>query len=153
MNKDHDPLPQINLALLFVDASRLPVYYRKLPGNISDVKTVQNMLADIDFLELNKVKLVMDRGFYSEANINELYKRHYKFLIAAKTSLKLVKKELDKVRTTMVSRPHYSSKHGLYYDSFMVDWDYSETKKRTCEIIKDTRRLSALSCIFVRKPM
>ncbi len=141
VNKDHDPLPQINLALLFGDASRLPVYYRKLPGNISDVKTVQNMLADIDFLELNKVKLIMDRGFYSEANINELYKRHYKFLIAAKTSLKLVKKKLDKVRATMVSRPHYSSKYGLYYDSFLVDWDYSETKKRTGEIIKDTRRL------------
>jgi len=141
VNKDHDPLPQINLALLFGDASRLPVYYRKLPGNISDVKTVQNMLADIDFLEFNKVKLVMDRGFYSEENINELYKRHYKFLIAAKTSLKLVKKELDKVRTTMVSRSHYSSKYGLYYDSFLVDWDYSETKKRSGEIIKDTRRL------------
>lgn len=141
VNKDHDPLPQINLALLFGDASRLPVYYRKLPGNISDVKTVQNMLADIDFLELNKVKLVMDRGFYSEENINELYKKHYKFLIAAKTSLKLVKKELDKVRTTMISRPHYSSKHGLYYDSFLVAWDYSETKKRSGEIIKDSRRL------------
>lgn len=141
VNKDHDPLPQINLALLFGDASRLPVYYRKLPGNISDVKTIQNLLADIDFLELNKVKLVMDRGFYSEANINEFYKKHYKFLIAAKISLKFVKKELDKVRSTMVSRPHYSSKYELYYDSFMVDWNYSETKKRTGEIVKDTRRL------------
>lgn len=141
VNKDHDPLPQINLALLFGDASRLPVYYRKLPGNISDVKTIQNLLADIDFLELNKVKLVMDRGFYSEANINELYKKHYKFLIAAKISLKLVKKKLDKVRATMISRPYYSSKYGLYYDSYMVDWNYSETKKRTGEIVKDTRRL------------
>ena len=45
-NKDHDPLPQLNLALLFGDNSRLPVYYRKLLGNISDVKTIQNLLAD-----------------------------------------------------------------------------------------------------------
>ncbi len=103
--------------LFFGDASRLPVYYRKLPGNIPDVKTVQDMLADIDFLELNKVKLVMGLVFHSEANINELYQRLYKFLIAAKTSLELVKKKLDKVRTTMVSRPHYNSKHGIYYDS------------------------------------
>ena len=77
-NKDHDPLPQLNLALLFGENSRLPVYYRKLPGNISDVKTIQNLLADIDFLQIGKVKLVMDRGFYSENNINALYQKHYK---------------------------------------------------------------------------
>lgn len=52
--------------------------------------TIKKMLTDIDFLKLDKVKLVMDRGFYSEANINALYHKHYKFLIAAKTSLKFV---------------------------------------------------------------
>ena len=31
MNKENDTLPQINLALLFGESSRLPVYYRKLP--------------------------------------------------------------------------------------------------------------------------
>jgi transposase len=43
MNKDHDPLPQINLALLFGEESNLPFYYRKLAGNIQDVKTVKNL--------------------------------------------------------------------------------------------------------------
>lgn len=62
MNKDLDQLPQINLALFFGQASWLPVYFRKMPGNISDVKTIQNMLADIDFLQLDKVKLIMERG-------------------------------------------------------------------------------------------
>jgi transposase len=47
VNKEHDPLPQINLALLFGESSRLAVCYRKLPGNMSDVKTIGNMLADI----------------------------------------------------------------------------------------------------------
>ncbi|MDQ8738794.1 IS1634 family transposase [Paenibacillus sp. LHD-38] len=141
MNKDHDRLPQINLALLFGQTSGLPVYYRKLPGNIADVKTIQNMLADIDFLHLNKVKLIMDRGFYSEENINALYEKHYKFLIAAKTSLTFVKKKLDEVRSTMVTRKHFSSRHGLYYDSFMIDWNYKQTKKRSGDVVKDTRRM------------
>ena len=139
-NKDHDHLPQINLALLFGETSGLPVYYRKLPGNIADVKTIQNLLADIDFLQLGKVKLVMDRGFYSEKNINALCQKHYKFLIGSKTSLKFVQKQLDEVRDTMVSRPHYSSKHALYYDSYMMDWKYSETK-RTGEVIKSNKRI------------
>jgi transposase len=59
------------------------------------VKTIKNTLSDIDFLKLDKVKLVMERGFYSQDNINELYEKHYKFLMATKTSLKFVKKKLD----------------------------------------------------------
>jgi transposase len=141
LNKENDSLPQINLALLFGENSRLPVYYRKLPGNITDVKTLQNLLADIDFLNLEKVQLVMDRGFYSEGNINALFRQHYKFLIATRTSLLFVRRKLDEVRNSLVSRPHYSSKYGLYYDSFMLDWDYSETQKRSGEVTNDNRRI------------
>lgn len=140
-NKDHDHLPQINLALLFGENSRLPVYYRKLPGNIPDVKTIQNMLADIDFLQISKIKLVMDRGFYSENNINALYQKHYKFLIATKNSLKFVQKKLNEVRDTIVSRPSYSSKYQLYYHSSMIDWNYSEVKKRSGDILTSERRM------------
>jgi hypothetical protein len=46
MNKEHDHLAQLNLALVFGQESSLPFYYRKLPGNVTDVKTVRNMLAD-----------------------------------------------------------------------------------------------------------
>jgi transposase len=140
-NKEHDPLPQINLALLLGETSRLPVYYRKLAVNISDVKTIDKLLADIDFLQLDKVKLVMDRGFFSEANINALYQKHHKFLIAAKTSLKIVSKKLEEVRSSMVTRSHHSSKQRVFYDSHTIDWDFTETKRRSGEIIKGTRRM------------
>jgi len=54
----------------------LPVYYRKLPGNISDVTTVNKLLIDIEYLGFKKVKLVMDRGFYSaDGEIYLLYKK------------------------------------------------------------------------------
>lgn len=39
-NKDNNKLLQINLALLFGEESGLLFYYRKLSGNIPDVKTV-----------------------------------------------------------------------------------------------------------------
>ena len=141
MNKDHDFLPQINLAMIFGESSRLPVCFRKLPGNIADVTTVFNLLEEMDFLKTGRVKLVMDRGFYSEANINELYRRHYKFLMAAKKSLKFVGKKLEEVRSAMVSRAHYSSRYGIYYDTCLIDWNYSETKPRSGAVVKDTRRM------------
>lgn len=41
MNKDHENLPQINLALLFGETTGLPVCYRKLPGDVKDVVTCE----------------------------------------------------------------------------------------------------------------
>ena len=54
-----DDLPQINLALLYGEISRQPVYYRNLTGNITDVKLVKNLLQDINFLPLRKLSFVM----------------------------------------------------------------------------------------------
>jgi transposase len=42
-NREHDTLAQINLALLFGEDSGLPFYYRKLSGNIPDVKTLKRL--------------------------------------------------------------------------------------------------------------
>jgi transposase len=141
MNKDHEPLPQINLALLFGEESNLPFYYRKLAGNIPDVKTVKNLLADMDFFGYDKIKLVMDRGFYSEANINDLYHNHLKFLIAAKKSLKFVEAELDRVRDSIRSWINYNQKHDLYAVSAKIDWNYSQERPYKGDILQEKRRM------------
>lgn len=140
-NKEHDPLAQINLALLFGEQSGLPVCYRKLPGNISDVKTVQQLLKEVDFLEMDKVNLVMDRGFYSADNINALYRNHHKFLISTKTSLKFIKSKLDDFRSDFACRANWHSKTGLYAKTFTMDWDYTEKKVRTDEVNHNKRRM------------
>lgn len=140
-NKDDDNLPQINLALLFGEVSKLPFYYRKLPGNITDVTTVKNLLADMNFLGYDKVKLVMDRGFYSEVNINGLYQNHYKFLIATKISLKFIKKELDKVVDTLNTWPNYSDKYQLYCVMIPTTWNYSQQRPYKGDTITSERRM------------
>mgnify|MGYP007111982737 FL=1 len=45
-NKEHDRLAQLNLLLVFGEASGLPFYDRKLAGNIPDVTTVKTLLAE-----------------------------------------------------------------------------------------------------------
>ena len=140
-NKEGDSLPQINLALLYGEESMLPVYYRKLAGNITDVKTIENLVKDVDFLKLEKLKLVMDRGFYSEKNINDLMKHHHKFLIGARLSLNLVSSRLNKIRDDFVTRFNYNSELKLYVMSFTEEWEYTEEKPRTGEVITDKRRI------------
>lgn len=96
----------------------LPVYYRKLAGYITDVKIMENLIKDIDFLKLDKLKLVMDRDFYSEKNINDLMKHHHKFLIGAKLSMSKVSDRLDKIRADFVTCYNYNSELKLYVMSF-----------------------------------
>ena len=140
-NKEGDSLPQINLALLYGEESMLPVYYRKLAGNITDVKTIENLVKDVDFLKLDKLKLVMDRGFYSEKNINDLMKHHHKFLIGVKMSLKFVSRILDRERDDFVTRFNYNSELKLYIKSFTEEWDYTEKKSRSGETVNGKRRI------------
>lgn len=140
-NKDREPLPQINLSLLFGQQSRLPFYYRKLAGNIPDVKTLRKLLLDMNSLGYNKIKVVLDRGFFSAANINDLYQHHIKFLIGAKLSLKLVKSNLDTVRDKMRNWAHYNQEYQLYAYTLPVNWDYVQERPYKGDTVKANRRM------------
>lgn len=111
---------------MFGEISNLPFYYRKLAGNISDSKTIKNLLVDLDLLGFSKVKLVMDRGFYSEDNINALFKEHLKFLFSAKMSLAFIRQELDTIYDEFRTFEHYSEKYELYYHTIQTKWHYTQ---------------------------
>lgn len=140
-NKDDDKLPQINLALLFGEESGLPFYYRKLAGNIPDVKTIRQLVRELDILGYNKVKLVMDRGFYSAGNINELYKNHYKFIIGASTALTCAKEFIREAAPRKDAYEYYSTDYELYAFSKTIAWDYEQKRPYKGDIIRDDRRM------------
>jgi len=127
MNKEHDLLDQINLSLVFGQTSRLPACYRIMPGNITDVKTVTKLIQDLATMGMGKVKLVMDRGYYSSENISALYRKHYKFLIAAKTSLKFIKTMIDEFRDRICSVENYLEQQDVYALSPRIGWQVSGT--------------------------
>ena len=140
-NKENDRLPQINLALVFGEESHLPFYYRQLSGNIPDSKTVKNLLADLKTLGFSKVKLVMDRGFYSESNINALYKNHLKFLLSVKTSLRFVRKELDVIYDGFRSFDCFNEQYELYSRTVQGEWNYTHERRYKQDTITTRKRL------------
>ena len=139
-NKENDRLQQLNLALIFGEESNLPFYYRKLPGNIPDVKTVKHLLSELQLLGYDKVKLVMDRGFYSQDNINGLFQNHLKFLIAVKISLKYVHGKLEESKDALHSWTNYNEKHELYAVTHTILWDYEQKRPYKGDVIKEKRR-------------
>lgn len=140
-NKDGDNLPQINLALLFGEQSDLPFYYRKLSGNIPDVKTVTELIRELDILGYRKVKLVMDRGYYSVENINGLYKQHYKFLVGANTTLSYAKAYIKEIGDAIRNYENYSDQYKVYYTSKSIAWDYTQERPYKGDVIKADRRM------------
>jgi len=140
-NKEHDQLEQINLALVFGHKSMLPVCYRILPGNITDVMTVKKTVRDLAAMGIGSVSLIMDRGFYSEENITALYKQHYRFIIAAKKSLKRVKAAINRIHDTLVRFEHYHEGQDIYYASELVKWEIKGTDTEGQETIQTHKRL------------
>ncbi len=140
-NKEDPSLPQLNLALVFGEESRLPFYYRVLAGNIPDSKTVAHLLNSLDVLGFSKVKLVMDRGFYSEANINALFKEHRKFLMSVRLSLSFVRTALDKVYDEFRSFERYSENYDLYYHTVSTQWNYAQKRPYKKDTLSSTKRV------------
>jgi transposase len=140
-NKEDDRLPQLNLALVFGQESNLPFYYRKLAGNIPDVVTIRHLIDELDILGYSKVKLVMDRGFYSEKNINSLYQSHMKFLLSVKMSLTFIRKELDTIYDSFRGFEHYSESHELYCRTVRTTWNYAQERPYKGDTLHEPRRL------------
>jgi transposase len=139
-NKEDDRLPQINLALLFGEESGLPFYYRKLAGNITDVKTVKQLMTEFDVMGYKKVRVVLDRGFYSKQNIDALYKSHQKFLIGVKLGLNYVKSVLEEERANLGLWSNLITSFGTHGICRQIDWEYEQERPYKGDTIKDTRR-------------
>lgn len=139
-NKEHDWMQQLNLALLFGEKSGLPFYYRKLPGNINDVKTVKQLVCEFNVMGYKKVNVVLDRGFYSKSNIDALYKNHQKFIIGTKLSLKYVKEILDEERENLKRWANLQTQYGAYGICRTIDWDYEQERPYKGDVISEKRR-------------
>lgn len=139
-NKENDYLPQINLALLFGAESGLPFYYRKLPGNITDVKTIKQLLREFDVMGYKKVNVLLDRGFYSKKNVDELYKSHQKFIMGVKLNLKYVKEVLEKERENLTLWSNLHAQFECYGICRAIKWDYEQVRPYKGDILKGKRR-------------
>ncbi len=140
-NKDYDPLPQINLALLYGQESGLPFYYRKLPGNISDVSTVKQLLKDMAFLGHKGIKFVFDRGFYSGKNINDLYSERLKFLMGVKLSLKYVREELENQRDDIRKWDNLLPEYDVFGLTIQTYWQFKHMRPKKNVVVTVKRKM------------
>lgn len=71
-NRDKESLPQVNIGMVFCEEKKLPVYYNLYGGSIVDVTTLKNCKKYLNSFGLKDFLFVLDRGFFSTANISEM---------------------------------------------------------------------------------
>ncbi|MDR2266640.1 MAG: transposase [Christensenellaceae bacterium] len=84
-DKDEIALPQINLAMVLDSTTNYPVCYEEFPGNI-DIDLIKQIVSKTANHGIEKLRLCLDNGFYSESNIEALVAEGFDFLIGLKPS-------------------------------------------------------------------
>jgi transposase len=108
-NRDGSNLPQLNLSMIMDKEKGIPVMYDIYPGSIVDVTTLKNTIKKIEAYGMENFTLVMDRGFFSKGNIEELLHEKLPFIMPATMSLKSVKELMSSVQKDIES-PEYLHK-------------------------------------------
>lgn len=129
-NKDGLPLPQINLAVVKDAGTGLPVGFKDLPGAVSDVSLVTGLIQDFRRLGATKMKLCMDRGFYSKANIDALMGAHLKFLIGVRIGIGYVRHAIADHGHGLRSWEHWDDTRGLYGLRLDHPWAWDRSHPR-----------------------
>ncbi|MDD3007185.1 MAG: IS1634 family transposase [Candidatus Pacebacteria bacterium] len=100
-NRDGLDLRQINLSLT-VDRTRgIPLWYEVYPGSIVDVSTLGRTITTLTESGVQDTALVMDRGFFSVANLDALLTSPYEFVLPPTTTMKTVKQAYAALHTTV----------------------------------------------------
>ena len=123
-NRDGEKLPQLNLAMLFGQKSALPVYYHRVPGSITDVSMLHNLILTFKKLDVKRLHFVMDKGFYSKKNLDELVEHRDHFTIGVPLSNKWLQHAIDDIRDTIHGPAGYRKLDDeiLYVHSRLYPW-------------------------------
>jgi transposase len=90
---------QFKLLCVVDQVKKIPLFYRFLPGNLSDVSTLQTTILELAAMGVKNSFVLLDAGYFSEKNIIELYNKEIGFLTRMPSS-RIIYKEiiLKKIR-------------------------------------------------------
>ncbi len=60
--------------------TKIPLFYRFLPGNITDVTTLERTIMELKEIGVKNSFILIDAGYYSESNIKGLFEKSIEFL-------------------------------------------------------------------------
>lgn len=105
-------LIQIGLGVSFENG--FPIFHKVYNGSISNIKVLEDMMR---IMAQRGIKtIIMDRGFYSEANVKDLHKLNIDMIVGVKQSIGIKKEILAHIDKEKI----YSSKHQVILKGTVV---------------------------------
>lgn len=114
---------QIRFLLVVDKKSKLPLFFRLLPGNIVDVSTLSNTLTQLKNHGVKDNFVCMDAGFFSEDNVKEMYAEKINFLTRLPSGRILYKNLIENHAQDLQSKPFMVKygKRGLFIKRVAID--------------------------------
>lgn len=103
--------------------TNLPLFYRYLPGNISDIITLEQTIAELKELGISNSFALVDAGYVSESNIKILYELQINFLTRLPSSRKIYKNLIREYGDNLEKRANAVSigRRGLFVKMVKID--------------------------------
>ncbi len=126
-NRDKEKLPQINYGMILNASTLLPMFYEIYPGSITDVTTINNVLKRAKKYKINDITFVLDKGFYSQKNIELIIAQGLDFVVPMPFSGKSAK-EIIKNDTFKTPSNLFHFKNGRSFFHTQIDIKISDNK-------------------------
>jgi len=72
-NRDGDDLPQFNLGMFCNEETKIPIYYNRYNGSLTDKTNLPYVLANAKSIGIKRIKLVTDGGFWEKVCFESLF--------------------------------------------------------------------------------
>lgn len=127
-NRDKENLAQMNLGMYYGETSGLPLYYALYSGSIVDKTYLPYMMATMESLGMKKLRFVMDQGFLTKGNIQEVVERGYRLLSLLPKHYQFYKEQVNQVLRQPFSSRERLNDSDLYART--IDLTYEGTPVR-----------------------
>lgn len=85
-NKEHLPLRQTVEVVVYSLTSHMPIYYKELPGNMPDCRTVELIITELEHAGFKNLVLITDRGYESMKNLELFIAKRQKVITSVKVT-------------------------------------------------------------------
>lgn len=123
---------QVGLILLVGHRTKMPVLFRVLPGNISDITTVQDMLFRFDEVAGKKrvFAAVLDRGYCSLENLAKFLEHKSRVIIGTKNSFSWVREAMETTLSSLWTNACHIDEQECWGNTVPIDQIFPDGIKR-----------------------
>ncbi len=150
-NRDGESLPQVNVGMVYSDRPGTPLGYKVYPGSVGDVSTVKSLIHYLEHdLGLPKARLVLDRGFFSAANIRGLDSAGHDYLIPLPSGLAVARELLRETEGAFGDESAYFEFNGRLMAHAEACRDYAGDFRRFHVFVDFRRRSDETKALLAR---